>query len=53
MSTLPIRAHELPHGWSLPGLTRIGAYVKLFVEAYAEAMEMTRQARRKYPFADV
>jgi H+/Cl- antiporter ClcA len=53
MSTLPIRANELPHGWSFPAFARIGAYLSLLGEAYAEAMQMTHEARKKYPFADV
>ena len=53
MSTLPIRAHELPHGWSLPSFARVRAYLSLLAESYTEAMQLTHDARRKYPFADV
>lgn len=53
MSTLPIRATVLPQVWPLPIFARIGAAISLFLDAYAEALQQTREARRKYPFADV
>lgn len=51
MSTLSIRANELPR--PLPGLGRIVAYLSLLADAFGEALMQTRDARRKYPFADV
>jgi hypothetical protein len=53
MTTLPIRAPHLPQVWPLPSLARFVALVSLFIDAYAEALQQTHEARRKYPFADV
>lgn len=53
MTTLPIRANALPQVALFPIFGRIAAAVSLFLDAYAEALQQTHEARKKYPFADV
>ncbi len=53
MTTLPIRAPHLTQTFALPSLARLTALVSIFFDAYAEALQQTHEARRKYPFADV
>ena len=52
MTTLPIRAPYLLQ-INVPGFARFVAAVSIVIDAYAEALQQTREAQRKYPFASV
>jgi hypothetical protein len=51
MTTLPIRAAELPQTWAFPSLSRFFAALASIVEAYSEALEQAHEVRQRYPFA--
>ncbi|MDO8878795.1 MAG: hypothetical protein Q8M24_20690 [Pseudolabrys sp.] len=53
MSTLPLRATQAPQVWPIPGLARLGAFLSLIAEVYADAQQSMREANKKYPFAGV
>ena len=53
MSTIPLRASGPPQIHSVPGFTRIGAFLMAIVEAYADAQRSMREAQKKYPYAGV
>mgnify|MGYP003472111341 CR=1 FL=1 len=53
MSTLPIGTAHLPQVRPFSGLARIGAFLSLMANIFAEAQQSMREANKKYPFAGV
>ncbi len=52
MTTHTIHAPNLHQvSWTIPGLHRLVAAFWIVLDSYAEALEQTYQARRRYPFA--
>jgi hypothetical protein len=52
MSTFPIHApaESKALAWAHDTLVRIKWYARNFMEAYAEAQQMAREADKRYPF---
>ena len=52
MTTFPIHAPAQPKIllWAYDVLTHVKAYVNKFMDAYAEAQQMAREADKRYPF---
>lgn len=53
MTALSLRADEAAHTSSPQRVGSLGSFLSILLEAYLEARQMTLDARRKYPFADV
>ncbi len=53
MSTLPLRATNVPQVWPIPGLARLGAFILKVVDAYDDAQKSMREAAKKYPYAGI
>lgn len=51
MSTLNLHPTQAPQVWHIPGLARIGAFLSLMADTFAEAQQSMREAGKKYPFA--
>lgn len=52
MTTLPIHApaeSKVLH-WAHDALLRVKSFARNFMEAYAEAQQMAREANKRYPF---
>jgi hypothetical protein len=54
MSTLPIRSLQVPqvlaHASPLPGLARLGAIAMAVIDTYSEALRLTHEVHKNYPF---
>jgi hypothetical protein len=53
MSTLPLRTSSIPQILPIPGLARLGAFLMLIVDTYADAQQSMRDAHKKYPYAGI
>jgi hypothetical protein len=52
MSTLPIRSTVLPQVQPLPGLAHIASVALAVIETYREALRLSHEVRKRYPFVD-
>ncbi len=53
MSTLNLRAAHSTQVWAIPGFARLGAFLTLIADVYADAQKSMREANRKYPYAGI
>jgi hypothetical protein len=53
MSTLPLRASSVPQIRPIPGLARLGTFLMLIVDTFADAQKSMREAQKKYPYAGI
>ena len=51
MSTFNLHTTQAPQVWHIPGFARVGAFLSLMAETFAEAQQSMREASKKYPFA--
>ena len=54
MSILEAHAPALPKPWSLPHtvLSSVAAYAVAFSQSFSEALRMSHEAERRYPFCN-
>jgi len=52
MSTLPIRAPQVPQVLPLTGFNRIVSALVTVLDVIADAQQQARAAHKQYPFAD-
>jgi hypothetical protein len=52
MTTLPIRATVLPQLRPLPGLAHIASVALAVIDTYSEALRLTHEVQKRYPFTD-
>jgi hypothetical protein len=52
MSTLPFRALHVPHISLHPAVTRVASVLASVLDVFADAEDIARVARKRYPFAE-
>jgi hypothetical protein len=53
MSTFPLHAASAPQLRPFPAIAKLGAFLMLIVDTYADAQQSMREAQRKYPYAGI